>query len=286
VERTGVIGLGQMGEGIAVNLAKAGFPLTVFDVRPEPLARMAALGATAAPSCVEVGRHADVVHVVVFDDDQTRAVCLGAGDDGGVVAGLEPGAVVLLHSTISPRTCREVAAAAAAQGVTVIDAAMTGGSGVAAMAGELTLMIGGDAATVERCRPMLDAITLNYFHVGPLGLGVTAKILNNLVCDMYVDVVRNALRLAALAGIDEDVMLRIFNEGRTAASSTTANWSGIRDMEATHPLGTQGLVEMTKKDLRLALELADDVGCRLPTVEVVVRDVLPTLNNGLTRLPT
>lgn len=283
MERVGVIGLGQMGEGIATNLVNSGFETSVFDVRPEPVDRLQALGATVTKSYAEIAQFSDVVHVVVFDDAQTIDVCDGSPDAPGLLAKLESGSLVILHSTIQPATVQALAQRGAERGVHVIDAAMTGGSGPAAMAGQLTLMVGAPTELVERCRPMFDAIAERVFHVGALGQGVTAKIVNNLVLEMYVMVVRDGLQLASGAGIDESTMLEILNDGGTGWSYPSKNWENIRGFEATHPQGPLGLVDMTKKDLSLAVALADALGCQLAPARAVVSDVLPNLSSGLTR---
>jgi 3-hydroxyisobutyrate dehydrogenase-like beta-hydroxyacid dehydrogenase len=282
--RIGVIGLGQMGEGVAVNLAKAGYPLTVFDVRPEPIERLVAAGATGAASAYEVGRSSEVVFVVVFSDDQARDVSLGSGDDQGVVAGLPEGAVLILQATMSPKTVQEIADVGAQRGVAVIDAAMTGGSGAAAMAGELTLMVGGDTEVVERVRPLMEAVSVNIFHVGALGQGVTAKIANNLVNELYVMAIRSGLTIAAAAGIAPEKMLQILNDGRTSSSWPSLNWDMIRRMEEAHPRGVLGLVEMTEKDLSLAVKLSKQFGAPIPLAEVALTGMLPKITRGLTTI--
>jgi 3-hydroxyisobutyrate dehydrogenase-like beta-hydroxyacid dehydrogenase len=273
-----------MGEGVAVNLAKAGHPLTVFDVRPEPVERLKAAGAAEAASAYDLGQACEVVFVVVFSDDQARDVSLGSGDDQGVVAGLPAGGMVILQATMSPKTVQEIAEVGAQRGVSVIDAAMTGGSGTAAMAGQLTLMVGGDTEVVERVRPLLEAISVNVFHVGALGQGVTAKIANNLVNELYVMAIRSGLTIAAAAGIAPDRMLQILNDGRVSSSWPSLNWGAIRQMEETHPRGTLGLVEMTEKDLALAVKLSKQFDTPIPLAEVALSDLLPKITRGLTTI--
>src|SRR5260370_17845373 len=106
--KLGFIGLGNMGEGMAQNLARAGFPLTVRDLRPEPVARLAALGAHSAASNFDVGRASDLVCIAVFTDEQVRQTCLPYGDDAGVIAGLAAGGAVAIPSPLPTRLSREL----------------------------------------------------------------------------------------------------------------------------------------------------------------------------------
>src|SRR5579862_6649701 len=114
--KVGFIGLGNMGEGMALNVARAGFPLTVRDVRAEPLARLEAAGATVVPTNFEVGSRSDLVCIAVFDEQQVRETCLPHGTDAGVVAGLRPGGLIAIHSTVSAGLSRELARHAEAEG--------------------------------------------------------------------------------------------------------------------------------------------------------------------------
>src|SRR5579862_1591750 len=107
--RVGFIGLGNMGEGMALNLARAGFSLTVRDVRPEPVARLEAAGARAVATNFDVGARSDLVCIAVFDEKQVRETCLPHGADQGVIAGLSSGGMVAIHSTVSTRLSSELA---------------------------------------------------------------------------------------------------------------------------------------------------------------------------------
>ena len=213
--RVSFIGLGNMGLGMARNLLKAGIETTVFDVRGEPVQSAVSAGATAAASCADAAAQADVVCVAVFSEQQVRGVLTGAGDDPGVLATAAPGTVVAVHSTISPAAIRELAAAAGERGIALIDVAMTGGGDVAAGEGSLTFMAGGPDEALATARPALDAMARAVFHVGPLGAGVSAKIISNFLGTSNVALVREALRMAAGAGK---------GRRRSWASSRTAAW--------------------------------------------------------------
>ena len=281
--RAGFIGLGNMGEGMALNLRRAGFPLTVRDFRPEPVEHLVAAGAEATASNSEVGARSDVVCVAVFDEDQIREVCLAHGDDAGLIAGMRSGGAIIVHSTVSPGLIKELAGWASKQDVALFDAAMTGGGDVAARAGTLTFMVGGDAATVERCRPVLAAMSQHIFHVGPLGAGVGAKILNNFFGASHVMLTREALRLARALGIGDERLLEIVNAGGVGSSWVTRNWGAIRTQEENYTTGKLGMVAMASKDLRLADQLAQETGISAPTLAFIVERVVPELGAaGLT----
>src|SRR6516165_7668430 len=162
--RVGFIGLGNMGKPMAVNLAKAGFDLMVYDLRPEPMRELAALGAKYARSADEIGRHAEIIELVVVDDAQVEAITI---EEGGVLASAAPGAIIAIHSTVHPRTVRNVAALAEAKGVTVIDAEVSGGER-GAYGKTLCYMVGGAKRAFEKCRPLFETSGANIFHLGKL----------------------------------------------------------------------------------------------------------------------
>jgi 3-hydroxyisobutyrate dehydrogenase len=283
MDRVGFVGLGNMGEGMALNLRKAGFPLTVRDVRPEPVERLVAAGAETTASDYDLGARSDVVCVALFDEEQIRQVCLPHGDDNGIIAGMRTGGAIIVHSTVSPALIEELAGTASEQGLTLFDAAMTGGGDVAARAGALTFMVGGDAAAVERWRPVLEAMSQHIFHVGPLGAGMGAKILNNFFGASYVILTREALRLARALGIGDERLLEIVNAGGVGSSWVTRNWGAIRTQEENYTTGKLGMVAMASKDLRLADKLAHETRTPAPTLAFIVEHVVPELGAaGLT----
>ena len=272
--RTGFIGLGNMGRGMARNLVRAGYATTVFDVRKEPVAELVADGATAATTCAELAAAADLVCIAVFDEVQVRDCVLGAD---GVLAGARLGTVLAIHATISPKLAHEIADRGAPTGVEVLDVAMTGGGDVAADAGLLTFMVGGDEAALARVRPAFDAMARSVQYVGPIGAGVSAKIISNFLCDSHVALVREALRIAEGAGIDEKTILGIIEDGGVGSSWVSNNWQRIRAQEQNYTTGREGFVSMWSKDLRLAIALGDENGVATPLASFMISDILPGL---------
>ncbi len=277
------IGLGNMGLGMAHNLLKAGIATIVFDVRAEPVQSAVSAGAAAAGNCAEAAAHAEVVCVATFSEQQVRDVLAGTDSDPGVLAGAATGTVVAVHSTISPALIKELGAAASERGIALIDVAMTGGGDVAAAEGNLTFMVGGPDEALAKARPALDAMARTVFHVGPLGAGVSAKIISNYLGTSNVALVREALRMAAAAGIAEKEILRIIQDGGVGSSWVSNNWQRIRTQEENYTTGKEGMVEMWSKDLKLAQNLAAMHGVPAPIVDFIVANVLPEVGaNGLT----
>jgi len=263
--QVGFIGLGSMGKALSVNLARAGFPLMVYDVREEPLKELAALGAKVARSAKEVGEFAEIVEVAVVDDAQVEQVTMG---DGGVLAGARPGTVIVLHSTIHPRTVKKVAAAAKARGVGVLDAQMSGGE-TGAKAKTLCFMVGGERGHLEKCRPALAASGTDIFHVGEVGMGAAAKLAQqSLICLNRLAAYEGML-IAEKAGVDLQVFQKIVH-ATSAQSRIADNWTEqYKEMKGLDPEAARWRAHLFYKGLCPALELAHELGVSVPGVALV-----------------
>ncbi|HTT75630.1 MAG TPA: NAD(P)-dependent oxidoreductase [Candidatus Binataceae bacterium] len=258
--RVGFIGLGNIGKPMAINVAKAGYDLMVYDLRPEPMRELTALGAKAARSADEVGAHGEIIEVVVVDDAQVEAVLLG---EGGALSGAARGSIIALHSTVHPRTVRKLAEQSAAKGVTLIDAEVSGGER-GAIAKSLCYMAGGDHAAFEKCRPIFATSGANIFHLGDLGSGAIAKLAHNLIVYANMLAASEGMRLAERAGVKLETMQQVVHAG-AAQSRVADHWSQQRKLKDTYTGGPRGLMELMHKDLRLALELGHDLGLSLPS---------------------
>ena len=257
--RVGFIGLGNMGKHMAINIAKAGFDLMVYDLRPEPMRELTALGAKAGRSADEIGAHGEIIEVVVVDDRQVEAALLG---EGGALSGAKQGSIIVIHSTVHPRTVRKLAEQAAAKGVTLIDAEVSGGER-GAIAKTLCYMVGGDKAAFEKCRPIFATSGANIFHLGALGSGAITKLAHNLIVYVNMLAASEGMRLAEKAGVDLKSMEQVVHAG-AAQSRVADHWSQQRKLRDTYTSGPRGLMELMHKDLRLALELGHDLGLSLP----------------------
>jgi 2-hydroxy-3-oxopropionate reductase len=257
--RVGFIGLGNMGKHMAINIAKAGFDLMVYDLRPEPMRELTAIGVKAARSADEIGAHGEIIEIVVVDDRQVEAALLG---EGGALSAAKRGSVIVVHSTVHPRTVRKLAEQAAAKGVTLIDAEVSGGER-GAMAETLCYMVGGDKAAFERCRPIFATSGANIFHLGALGSGAITKLAHNLIVYVNMLAASEGMRLAEKAGVDLKSMEQVVRAG-AAQSRVADHWSQQRKLKDSYTSGPRGLMELMHKDLRLALELGHDLGLSLP----------------------
>ena len=203
----GVIGLGDIGRGVADGVLRAGLNLVVCDLRPEATAPFATK-AHVAGTPAELGARADVVVVAVVNDRQVLAVLDG---DDGALAGLAPGSVVVVLSTVAPTTVEAAAQLARRRDVDVIDCGVSGGP-QASVDGTLVAMVGGDDAVIERVRPVLDTFTSLVVHMGPLGAGLKAKLARNLVQYGSWLAAYEAQVLAEAAGIELAKLAEVIRE--------------------------------------------------------------------------
>jgi 3-hydroxyisobutyrate dehydrogenase-like beta-hydroxyacid dehydrogenase len=261
--RVGFVGLGTMGRAIAENTLRAGFDLMVYDLRDEPMREMEALGAKRAASSREIGEHAEIVQLAVPDDAALKAAILG---DQGVLAGAKPGSVIAIHSTIHPRTAKRIAEQATTKGVEVVDAQMTGAQ-QGARTQSLTFMVGGNAAAVERCRPVLEASGRQIFHMGELGTGATTKAAQQAVTVINVMAAMEGFRFADRAGIDREAFCRVLSSS-TAQSFVIDNQMGLGDRQ-----GEGDQRRPFHRGLRAVLALAFDLDLPMPATALAQQTI-------------
>jgi 3-hydroxyisobutyrate dehydrogenase len=253
--RVGVVGLGIMGSGMANNLLARGHQVSVWNrtaTRAEPFA---AAGATVCATAAELAAGNDIVLVCVSDTPDVEAVLFGPN---GVAAGAAPGSLVVDASTISPDATRLFAERMAGQQVGYLDAPVSGGSEGAAK-GTLSIMVGGDAADLERARPVLEAIGATITHVGPVGSGQTCKLVNQVLVVLNMLAVSEALLLAQAGGLDLDATIAAVESG--AAGSWMLSNRGPQVLRRDWRPGFT--IDLQQKDLRLVLEAADSLGIGL-----------------------
>src|SRR5262245_33426445 len=263
--RVGFIGLGNQGKPIAAHLAPAGFETTVYDLDAEPVRELVAGGARAAASPREVGERSDVIGICVPADEHVRAVVYGAD---GVLAGAKPGAVIAIHSTVLPGTAIEVAEAARAHGVAVLDACVTGGHERAKQK-QITYMVGGDLDALERARPMLEATSMKVVHAGELGNGAKLKLCINLVTYIQWAAAYESFVLAKAIGLPQEVLEEVGQSNGQLTSMMIAYRAGLKLPDAvrqSEPFQKQMRSHMTiaEKDLAWVLSLARQAEVSLP----------------------
>ncbi len=261
--RIGFLGLGNMGGPMAANLIKAGHDVAGFDPVPAARERLAAAGGRAAGSIPEAVRDAEVVLSMLPEGRHVRAAYLEAG---GVLEVAAAGTLLIDCSTIDVETARAVAAAAAAKGLAMLDAPVSGGVG-GATAGTLTFMVGGETAAFERARPILEAMGKAVIHAGPSGNGQAAKICNNMMLGIQMISVCEAMALAEKLGLSHQTLFEISSKSSGQCWSLTSYCpvpGPVPTSPANRGYAPGFTVAMMRKDLKLAQEAAQAVGARTP----------------------
>jgi len=269
--RAGYIGLGNIGKPMASCWISGGFETTVYDVVEAPVAELVEQGAKAAPSPRAVSEAADVIGICVRNDDDVRDVLLG---DEGVFAGAASGTLVMIHSTIQPKTVVEMAEAGRERGVAVIDAAITGGDARAAT-GDLAIMAGGDPEVLEQARPILDVCAkAGVFQCGELGNGMKTKLCINVVTYLQWLAGYEGFALAKASGLPTETFIEVglANGQITPLMDRYLTMHKMPD-EARKSEAVQKLVRghtlVAEKDLTWALQLARENGLALPGAGMV-----------------
>ena len=254
--RIGFIGLGLMGTPIVLNLLKAGFAVTVWNRTQAKAATALEAGAEWAETIPALARASDIVMMMVTDAAASETVICGAD---GVLDHARSGTILIDMGSIAPEMSRSLAERAAARDVAMLDAPVTGNPNVA-RAGKLGIMVGGDAAVLDRVRPVLEALSAVIVHAGPSGAGSTLKLVNNLILGIAIEAVAEALVLARKAGIDPDCVRQITSVGgaRTGAMETR----GARMIAG--DFSPHFSADNMHKDLSTALRLAEQLGAAAP----------------------
>ncbi len=260
-ERVGFIGLGIMGAPMARHLLAAGFPLTVHSRSPGPVGGLVEDGAERASSPVELARMADVVVTMLPDTPDVEHVLLG---DGGVMAGVAAGSLVIDMSTIDPGPTRAIADQLAARDVEMLDAPVSGGER-GAIDGTLSIMVGGSDGAFARAMPILQAMGKNIVHVGPSGAGQITKACNQLVVAATIEAVAEALVLAERSGVDAAKVREALLGG--FAGSKILEVHGQRMLDRAFEPGFRA--RLHRKDARIVLDAAQAAGSPIPAFRVV-----------------
>jgi 3-hydroxyisobutyrate dehydrogenase-like beta-hydroxyacid dehydrogenase len=258
VVRTGMIGLGAMGSQMARHMAAKGFPVAGYDILPEAIRRAGEHGVEGCASAAGVGRHADIVVVMVQTDAQVVEVVA----ESGLLAELSPGAVVCIASSVAPDTCRRMEALAAERRIGVLDTPVVLGQR-AADEGTLTVLVGGEERWLETARPALSAFGKHILHIGSSGHGQIAKTVNNMLLWACMCANFEALTLARELGADIPRLIEALGY------SSGANWSLSR--------WGQGTGKWAEKDMDVALDLAQAAKVPLPLAGLVDQ-LMKTIN--------
>lgn len=258
-----LLGTGTMGAGMARNLLKAGFAVTVYNrtrAKAEPLA---AQGATVADTAAEAVRGAQVIVSMLADDEASRAAWKG---EGGALDAAQEGAVLVESSTVSPDWIEELGALGAARGLHVLDAPVTG-SRVQAEEGQLTFLVGGGEEALGRVRPVLEAMSKEVVHLGPAGSGARMKLLNNFLCGVQVASLAEGMSWLERSGLDREQALQLLRKGAPGSPLLSA----ISARMVSRDYSVNFLLRLLAKDLQYAHAAAAQAGAELTTAANALR---------------
>lgn len=265
MKRAGVIGLGDMGSGLAKNLIKNGFETTGLDLSQERMAAFVEMGGKPAGIAADVGANADAVYVMVMNGDQAKSVILGAD---GLTSTMAPGSVVILTATIKAPEAREIGAALQGTGIHLIDSPVSGGF-PGAQGGTLTMMASGAPAVLDEYAPVMEAVSKTIHRVGEAaGDGQTVKAcLQSLIGSIFSATFEAAV-LAAKAGVPGEVLYKVFSTSGAGCGVANTALENIIDRKFE---GTGSHIATMYKDLTISLDLARDLGVPLHTAATAMQ---------------
>jgi 3-hydroxyisobutyrate dehydrogenase len=268
--RIGVVGVGEMGRPLVDRLKAAGHDVAVMVRRPEAAAELAQAGIAVASSLEELAAGRDFLILYVYADDQMRTLLM----EDGLLAAAEPGSTIVIHTTGSPKTAETLAEAARAHGVRLVDAAGSGGPAKVA-SGELTLMVGGEAQDVDRCRPIFAAYASHVFHVGPVGAGQALKLINNALFGAHIQLALDACRVGEQFGLAPQRLAEVLRycSGGSAVTEILAAMGSPQAL-------VKGAGRFVYKDVSVANQLADELGADLGMLRTVNAPLLEMLETG------
>lgn len=236
--RLGFIGLGSQGAPMARRQLDAGYPLVLWARRPHTLEPFADTQARVAATIAELGAQVEHVGICVVDDAGVEQVC------AELIPAMRPGGRIAIHSTVHPELCRSLAQQAAARDLSLIDAPVSGGGGGAA-AGTLTVMVGGEEAAVNAARPMFEAFAGLIVHLGDVGAGQMAKLVNNALMAAHVAIAQQGLDAAGALGLDRAALVELVK----VSSGRSFGFEVCSRMPA--PTAFRHGAELLAKDVRL-----------------------------------
>ena len=267
--KVGFIGLGVMGRPMALHLHKAGHELAVWARRPDSVGD---LPARVCATPAELGQCCEVVFTVITSSADVEGVALG---ENGLIEGMAPGSVLVDCSTIAPEAARKIAARLGEKGIHMLDAPVSGGA-QGAIDATLAIMAGGEAAVLERVRPLLDCLGKRIVHVGPNGAGQVAKACNQMIMVAAIQAAAEAMRLAGAAGVDCGKVRQALAGG--SAASRVLDVMGERMVRRDFAAGIEA--RLHHKDFGLVIEAARQSGVPVPLAAVVGQQLNALMAQG------
>lgn len=260
----GIVGLGNMGAGMALSAARAGLQVTGFDPASTSRQTLLDAGVVLVDDLAVLSAQADVIVLSLPTSDIVEKVVLG---EGGLLQHARADQIVLDTSTADPASTARIAAALKDSPLRLVDGPVSGGP-KAAHSGAMTMLLGGDAADIEALAPVLDALTAKRVHVGPVGAGHSAKLFNNLLCGINLIAAGEAIRVARAAGLDVEQILKGVNAGSGRSGVTEVNCPTWILNDAFNSGFTMKLM---RKDLRLAADMLEQSGASAPLSREALR---------------
>lgn len=271
--KIGFVGLGIMGAQMAKNLLKAGFELQVFARNESVRMQFSTLdGCSIKPTITEVAQGADVVITMVSDTPDVEAVLFGPE---GVIEGIKPGCIVVDMSTISPMATRNMANRIEASGGSMLDAPVSGGE-AGAIAGTLSIMVGGKSEDFQSVLPLLEAMGKNIVHIGDHGAGQVAKACNQILAAVCIEGVAEALSLAEASGVDAAKVRSALLGG--FAYSKVLEIHGLRMLEENYTPGFKA--KLHQKDMQIVAQEAQQLGLKLPCTKAATEQIHVLVESG------
>ena len=275
MKKVGVIGIGNMGSGLAKNLIKNGFATSGHDIDPAKMVAFSDIGGQAANNAAEVGKFADAVFIMVMNGAQVREVIFG---EQGLLTTLKPGSAIILSATINPAEVREVGERLADSGIHLIDTPVSGGY-PGAQGGTLTLMLSAEKDVLEEFRPVLEAVSGSIHHVGTeIGMGQTVKACLQSFIGSIFSGCFEATTLAAKAGIPGQVIYDVFTSSSAGSVITKTSLENIIDRNFE---GGGSHIATMHKDLTISMDVARDLGVPLFTAAMAMQ----LFQAGITKYP-
>ena len=273
--KVGVIGIGDMGSGLAKNLIAAGFETCGFDPDPARMAAFVELGGQACSSPKEVGEHADAVYVMVMNGGQVDQVVFG---DEGMAKSLSAGAAIILTATIKPRECIDLAGKLEGTGIRLIDTPVSGGF-PGAQNGTLTMMAAAPDDVLDTFAPVMQAVSATIHRVGTnAGQGQQVKSCLQTLIGSIFSATFEASVLAAKAGITGEVLYNVFSTSGAGSGSMSTALENIIDRKFE---GTGSHINTMHKDLTIALDMAEELGVPMHTAS----SAMQLFHAGKTKYP-
>ena len=265
MKNIGVVGLGDMGSGLAKNLISNGFTVFGMDLKPDRQAAFADMGGTLVNGAAQLGQQVDAAFVMVMNGDQAKSVILGPD---GLVENMDKGGAVILSATIKPHEAIEIGAAMQGSGIDLIDTPVSGGF-PGAQGGTLTMMAAASDDVMERTRPVLEAVSASIHHVGTkAGDGQTVKACLQSLIGSVFSATFEAAALAAKAGVSGEVLLKVFSTSSAGSGIVNNALQKIIDREFE---GTGSHINTMHKDLTISLNLAENLGVPMHTAAAAMQ---------------